>query len=132
MLCISADFDVWSCFCQFFAGTGCSFTLGRRPLQDPLRLRRARDVLTAHFHTSRIILPAAGDSSIVASTALPSPDTESYLQTIQVVMRYALVVLHCTARVETLHSRDFAQLGISLASKLSWLPFATGKLHGKA
>ncbi|CAJ1402417.1 unnamed protein product [Effrenium voratum] len=49
-------------------------------------------------------------------------------------MRYASVVLHCTARLETLRASDFAQLRTSLmpSSKLSWLPFATGKLQCKA
>ena len=87
-----------------------------------------------------ITLPAAGDSSIVARSALPSSDTESYLRTLQAVMRYALVmaaaekVVALHSSIGSLHANEVAQHRIAsmASSRLSSLPFATGKLQGKA
>ena len=51
---------------------------------------------------SALHMQPAADSSIVACAALPSPATESYLRTLQVVMRYASVM--AAEKVVALHS----------------------------
>ena len=99
-------------------------------------LVRLTDSALPHIHG--IILPP-GDSSRDVSAALPSPDTESYLQALQVVTGHALALVMVAAgkvvavhsSIESLRANNFAQLRIpSMASfKLSLLPFATGKLQ---
>ena len=114
-------------------------SVGRPLLQDPLRpLQRSAERQVGLVRFTDKELPQIRDSSIVAC-ALPSPNIESYLRTLQEVTHYALVmaaaekVVALRSSIGSLHANGVAQYDIAsmAASKLSSVPFATGKLQDK-